>query len=180
MNSSEAAGIADIKHKAEVARAQLQQLSATLSSHDGAATVTVNASGALQKLAFGAKARELPLEQLAVTIVTTAQRAQAQAARQITSIMAPVIGDDSDAMHFLEEQLPAPDVPEEQPPPPPAGERPLVLNEERQAPPPVRPPAPPRPPVPPASPSPPRPARPKPNDDGGDDGDYGSIMQRGW
>ncbi|MTD58454.1 YbaB/EbfC family DNA-binding protein [Amycolatopsis sp. RM579] len=154
--------MADIKHKAEVAKAQLQQLSATLSSNDGAATVTVNASGALQKLAFGAKARELPLEQLAATIVTTAQRAQAQAARQITTIMAPVVGADSDAMHFLQEQLPAPEVPDEQPPA--APDRRFVLNEEQTAPPaPVRSPRPPRPPA---------------TDDGNDDS--GSIMQRGW
>lgn len=124
MNSPGDAGIADIKHKAEVAKARLQELSATLSSSDGAATVTVNASGALQKLAFGAKARELPLEQLAATVVATAQRAQAQAARQITAIMAPVIGTDSDAMHFLEEQFPAPEVPEEQPPQPDHAARP--------------------------------------------------------
>ncbi|WP_236789956.1 YbaB/EbfC family nucleoid-associated protein [Amycolatopsis sp. GM8] len=176
MNSPGDAGIADIKHKAEVAKAQLQQLSATLSSHDGAATVTVNASGALQKVTFGAKARELPLEQLAATVVTTAQRAQAQAARQITAIMAPVVGNDSDAMHFLEEQLPAPDVPDEQPPPA-AQDRRLVLNEERAAPP-VQPPAPPRPPAPPAPPRPQR-ARPPALDDDGDDGS-GSIMQRGW
>ena len=158
MNSPGDAGIADIKHKAEVAKAQLQQLSATSSSSDGAATVTVNASGALQKLAFGPKARELPLEQLAATVVATAHRAQAQAARQLTAIMAPVIGTDSDAMHFLEEQFPAPEVPEEQPP----QDRRLVLNEEQAPPPP---------------PPPPRPQRPRPDDD---DGDFGSFMQRGW
>ena len=117
MNSSGDAGIADITHKAEAAKARLQQLSATQSSQDGAATVTVNASGALQKLAFGPKARELPLERLAAVVVATAQRAQAQAARQITEIMAPVVGDNSDAMQFLREQFPAPEVPEEQPRP---------------------------------------------------------------
>jgi DNA-binding protein YbaB len=122
MNSPRDTGTADITHKAEVAKQRLQQLSATLASHDGAATVTVNAAGALQKLAFGPKARELPLEQLAATVVATAQRAQAQAARQLTAIMAPVIGPDSDAMRFLEEQFPAPELPEERPPRPPADE----------------------------------------------------------
>lgn len=117
MYTSPDAGIADITRKAEAAKAELQHLSATLSSQDGAATVTVNASGALQKLAFGPKARELPLDRLAATVVATAQRAQAQAARQITEIMAPVIGDHSDAMRFLREQFPAPELPEEQPRP---------------------------------------------------------------
>ncbi|GAB2994526.1 YbaB/EbfC family nucleoid-associated protein [Amycolatopsis acidiphila] len=176
MNSSEAEEIADITHKAEAAKAQLQQLSATVSSHDGAATVTVNASGALQKLAFGAKARELPLDQLAAAVVATAQRAQAQAARRLTAIMAPVIGTDSDAMHFLEEQFPAPEPPEEQPPA--TGERRPGFTEEEEPPPaPPRPAAPPHPAPP--RPAPPRPARPQGNDDDGDD-DFGSIMQRGW
>ncbi|NKQ54943.1 YbaB/EbfC family nucleoid-associated protein [Amycolatopsis sp. K13G38] len=115
MNSPGNAAIADITRKAEAAKARLQQLSATLSSQDGAATVTVNASGALQNLAFGPKARELPLERLAAVVLATAQRAQAQAAAQITEIMAPVVGTDSDAMQFLREQFPAPEAPEEQP-----------------------------------------------------------------
>lgn len=102
--------IADIAHKAETAKAELQQLSATLTSADGAATVTVSASGALKRLSFGAKARELPLEQLAASVLSTAQRAQAQAARQLTAVMAPLIGTGSDAMRFLEEQFPAPEV----------------------------------------------------------------------
>ncbi|GAA4664239.1 MULTISPECIES: YbaB/EbfC family nucleoid-associated protein [Amycolatopsis] len=164
MNSPGNAGTADITRKAEVAKAQLRQLSATLSSADGAATVTVNASGALQKLAFGPKARELPLDRLAAAVVATAQRAQAQAARQITAIMAPVIGTDSDAMRFLEEQFPAPELPEEQPAAP--QERRFVVNEEQAAPPPPpRPPAPPRPPRPPV--------------DGGDE-EFGSFMRRDW
>jgi DNA-binding protein YbaB len=167
--------IADIAHKAETAKAELQQLSATLTSKDGAATVTVNASGALQKLAFSPKARELPLERLAASVLATAQRAQAQAARQITEIMAPVIGADSDAMKFLEEQLPAPEVPDEELPPP--GQPRFVLNEEQAAPPPMRPPAPPRP-ARPAPPPPQRPARPPVDDDGDDD--FGSVLRRDW
>jgi DNA-binding protein YbaB len=165
-------------HKAEEAKARLQQLSATLTSKDGAATVTVNASGALQKLSFNPRAQGIPLNQLAATVLATAQRAQAQAARQITAVMAPVIGTDSEAMKFLEEQLPAPEVPDEEPPP--QGRPRLVFNEEQSVPPPMRPPAPPRParPAPPAPPRPQRPARPPVEDDG--DGDFGSVMQRGW
>lgn len=114
--------ITDIANKAEAAKEQLKQVSATLSSADGAATVTVNASGALQQLSFGTKARDLPLEQLARTVLATAQRAQAQAAQQLTGIMAPLIGTDSDAMKFLEEQFPQPEVeePEATPKRPPA------------------------------------------------------------
>jgi hypothetical protein len=88
--------------------------------------------------------------------------------------MAPVIGTDSEAMKFLEEQLPAPEVPDEEPSP--QGRPQFVVNEEQAAPPPMRPPAPPRP-ARPAPPSPQRPARPPVEDDGDDD--FGSVMQRG-
>ncbi|HKS45110.1 MAG TPA: YbaB/EbfC family nucleoid-associated protein [Amycolatopsis sp.] len=176
VNSGEQSDIQNIRHKAEQAKAQLQQLSATLTSRDGAATVTVNASGALQQLSFGPRAQGIPLNQLAASVLATAQRAQAQAARQIAAVMAPVIGTDSDAMKFLEEQLPAPEVPDEQPPPEPPQ---FVFNDE-QATPPVWPPVPPQPgrPAPPAQPRPPRPARPPVEDDGDDD--FGSVLQRGW
>ncbi|WP_246127945.1 YbaB/EbfC family nucleoid-associated protein, partial [Amycolatopsis rhizosphaerae] len=122
--------ISNIVRKAEEAKTRLQQLSATLTSKDGAATVTVNASGALQRLSFGPRAQGVPLDQLAATVLATAQRAQAQAARRITEVMAPLIGADSDAMKFLEEQLPAPEVPEEQPQVVP--QHGFVLNEEQQ------------------------------------------------
>ncbi|MGH3500839.1 MAG: YbaB/EbfC family nucleoid-associated protein [Nocardioidaceae bacterium] len=101
--------VTDITERAQEARAQLQEISATLTSSDGAATVTVNASGALQKLSFESKAESLSREQLAASVLATARRAQTQAAQQVTAVMTPLIGQDSDAMHFLEEQIPAPE-----------------------------------------------------------------------
>lgn len=155
--------IPNIVHKAEEAKARLRQLSATLTSKDGAATVTVNASGALQRLSFGPRAQGIPLDQLAATVLATAQRAQALAARQIPEVMAPLIGAGSDAMKFLQEQLPAPEVPDE----PPAVQQPrFVLNEEQQSAPPPPPPAPRRQPRPPA--------------DADGDGEYGSFLRKEW
>lgn len=122
--------IADIAQKAETAKARLRELAATLTSPDGAATVTVNASGALQRLSFGAKARDLPLEQLANVVLNTARRAQVQAAQQMTDIMAPIIGTDSDAMKFLEEQFPKPEVEE----PKAAPKRPQSTPDDESAP----------------------------------------------
>jgi DNA-binding protein YbaB len=162
VNSSQDTKIADITRKAETAKARLQQLSATCVSKDGAVTVTVNVSGALQGLSFAPRAHELPLPQLAASVLATAQRAQAQAAQQLTTVMAPLIGTDSEAMKFLEEQLPAPEVPDEEPPP---GERRFAFDETRPASPPPRPAM------------PPRPSRPRGEDEGDD---FGSILRKGW
>jgi hypothetical protein len=45
--------------------------------------------------------------------MATARRAQAQASQQILAIMTPLIGADSDAMRFVQEQIPSPVEPEE-------------------------------------------------------------------
>ncbi|WP_249027293.1 YbaB/EbfC family nucleoid-associated protein, partial [Amycolatopsis lexingtonensis] len=112
------AGMPEIARRAAEAKARLEHVSATASSPDGAVTVTVNTSGALQELTFGPRADELPRARLAQAVLAAAKRAQVDAAQQLTAIMAPVIGPDSDAMHFLQEQIPAPELPEEAEKPP--------------------------------------------------------------
>ncbi|MFI5610434.1 YbaB/EbfC family nucleoid-associated protein [Amycolatopsis sp. NPDC051903] len=182
-NNARAPEIAEIGRRAAEAQERLKHVAATATSSDGAVTVTVNTSGALQQVSFGPRAEEISRSALAAAVVATAHRAQAQAAQQLKSIMAPVIGENSDAMHFLEEQIPTPEVPEEQQPPAPEPRQ--FFNREDDAPPPPRPPA---PPAPPASgmrhpaPPPTRPSRPqRPPADPSDDDDYyngGSILGR--
>ncbi|WP_245589660.1 YbaB/EbfC family nucleoid-associated protein [Amycolatopsis balhimycina] len=155
------AGMPEIARRAAEAKAQLERIAATATSPDGAVTVTVNTSGALQELAFGPRADELPRARLAASVVATAKRAQVQAAQQLATVMAPVIGPDSDAMKFLQEQIPAPELPEEQPAPP----RWEFTETQRETPPPSKTPPPPA-----------RPARPRPDDDE----DFGGpILRRG-
>lgn len=101
--------VTDITGRAQEAQSQLAEISATLTSPDGAATVTVNASGALQSLSFDRKAESLSREKLAASVLSTAHKAQAKAAQQVTAVMAPLIGEDSDAMQFLQEQVPTPE-----------------------------------------------------------------------
>lgn len=158
--------IAEIARRAAEAKARLQRVASTVTSKDGAATVTVNASGALQQLTFGPKADQIPRSQLAVSVLATAHRAQAEAAQQLTAVMAPLIGTDSAAMKFLEEQIPAPEVPENDPPatdPQPWDFAPETEEDQ-----------------PPTSPGrrPSRPVKSRPADDEDDGGD--SILQRGW
>ena len=159
-NDPASGGMPEIARRAAEAKARLERISATATSPDGAVTVTVNTSGALQELTFGPRADELPRARLAASVVATAKRAQVQAAQQLTSVMAPVIGPDSDAMKFLQEQIPAPEVPAEAQPEPPRWE----FTETRQE-------------TPPPAPAPPaRPARPRPDDDE----DFGGpILRRG-
>ncbi|WP_290061991.1 YbaB/EbfC family nucleoid-associated protein [Amycolatopsis solani] len=150
------AGMPEIARRAAEAKARLEQVSATASSPDGAVTVTVNTSGALQELTFGSRADELPRARLAQAVLAATRRAPVDAAQQLTAIMAPVIGTDSDAMHFLQEQIPSPELPE----PEKAAPRWEFTAEESAAPPP--------PPV--------RPPRPRPDDDE----DFGGpILRRG-
>ena len=152
------AGMPEIARRAAEAKARLERIAATATSPDGAVTVTVNTSGALQELTFGPRADELPRARLAASVVATAKRAQVEAAQQLASVMAPVIGSDSDAMKFLQEQIPTPELPETQPEPP----RWEFTETQQETPPPPPPPA--------------RPARPRPDDDE----DFGGpILRRG-
>jgi DNA-binding protein YbaB len=99
--------------KAEEAKRQLKELSGTLTSSDGAVTVTVNAAGALQRLSFGRAADDMPKDRLAALVISTAHQAQVQAAQQVTSILAPIVGEDSEAMRFVQRQIPVPEEPED-------------------------------------------------------------------
>ncbi|ALG07005.1 hypothetical protein AOZ06_08755 [Kibdelosporangium phytohabitans] len=141
---------AALLERAEEAKAKIQDLTGTATSQDSVVRVTVGASGALIDLSFGAKADEMPKDRLAALVMATAKRAQAQAVSQIAVIMAPVIGDDSDAMRFVKEQIPDVEVPDE-PEPEPETSRLAVLNEEEQE---QQRPEPPR-----------RPVRPAPDDE---------------
>lgn len=114
MVDSYTADVSDLAARAVEARERIRELAGTASSQDGAVTVTVNGGGALRNLTFGPAADEVPRARLADLVMTTARRAQAQASQQILAIMAPLVGEDSDAMRFVEEQIPPAQLPEDQ------------------------------------------------------------------
>lgn len=105
--------VAGLAARAAEAREQIRHLAGTASSQDGAVTVTVNGGGALQSLSFGPAADQVPRNRLADLVMTTARRAQARASQQIIAIMTPLVGENSDAMRFVEEQIPPSELPEE-------------------------------------------------------------------
>ncbi|MFI6101910.1 YbaB/EbfC family nucleoid-associated protein [Lentzea sp. NPDC051213] len=122
---------AELRERAEEAKSKIAELTGSATSSDGAVTVSVGAGGALLSLSFGSKADELPKERLAALVMATAKRAQAQAVGQIAAIMAPVIGENSDAMRFLQEQVPPVEVPDEEAYAP-APQQQFVVNEEQR------------------------------------------------
>lgn len=97
----------ELLQRAEQTKADIAQVTGVATSADGAATVTVSATGALLGVTFGRAADKLPKERLADAIMAATRKAQATAANQVTSLITPLIGTDSEAMRMLKAQLPA-------------------------------------------------------------------------
>jgi DNA-binding protein YbaB len=125
----------ELLQRAEQTKSDIAQVTGVATSEDGAATVTVSATGALTAVSFGQAADKVSKERLAQSVMAAARKAQATAARQVTDLMSPLIGDDSDAMRMLREQLPEAGEPSTQ------KHRPVtVYNEDRESPRTPRPP----------------------------------------
>lgn len=109
-----------VTERAAEARAELEQITSTAQSPDGAVSVTVNPAGALQELSLAPPAEDLSRAQLAAAILDTARRAQGHAAQRVAATMAPLLGD-TEAMDFLRSQIP--------PPPEETGRRPRASDD---------------------------------------------------
>ena len=126
----------ELLQRAEKTKSDIAQVKGVATSDDGAATVTVSATGALLGVTFNRAADKLPKERLAEAVMSATRKAQSTAARQVTDLMTPLIGPDSEAMRLLQEQLPKVEEP--------AKHRAVtVYNEEREER--QKPPRPPRP-----------------------------------
>jgi DNA-binding protein YbaB len=78
--------------RATQAQRALARVSATATSRDGAVTVTVDPTGALQRLVLSERTATMTRVQLAAAVVATAREARAEAARRATAAVAPLIG----------------------------------------------------------------------------------------
>jgi DNA-binding protein YbaB len=115
----------ELLQRAEKTKSDIAQVTGVATSEDGAATVTVSATGALLGVTFNRAADKLPKERLAEAVMSATRKAQTIAARQVTDLMTPLIGTDSEAMRLLREQLPKVEEP--------AKHRPVtVYNEDRE------------------------------------------------
>lgn len=133
--------IVQLRARAESVQEEIQTATATVSSPDGAATVTVGAGGAVTDIRFGNRAYERPPQQLAALLMQLLGKAQQQVSAKVVSAFGGLVGDSSAAMDMLTQFLPAdPDAEEEQPPYP--GQDPYQTQQQAQ--PPAPPAAPPR------------------------------------
>jgi DNA-binding protein YbaB len=98
--------VADIAARADRAREELAATAATVTSRDGAVTVTVGPAGALQALVFSERAEELDRSQLAAAVLDAACRAHAEAARRALRALGPTLGADGEAISLLRAHLP--------------------------------------------------------------------------
>ncbi len=105
------ARLGEIGCAAAAAAERLAGVAATASSRDGAATVTVDAAGALDRVVFGPTAAALPRTRLADAVLEAARQARAQAARDALAAAEPLLGPRSGALRLLRAQLPGPDRP---------------------------------------------------------------------
>jgi DNA-binding protein YbaB len=97
--------------RAEQVKEQVNAATGSARSADGTVLVTVGPTGALQDLQLSSKADNMTSTQLAQLILRTSREAHRKVAEQMVQAVKPLIGD-SEAMSFLESQIP----PAEEPP----------------------------------------------------------------
>jgi hypothetical protein len=99
----------EITVQAVRAREDLTRAVGTATSRDGAVTVTVGPSGALQGLVLSERTETMTRAQLTALVLETARRAQDDAARRAEAALRPLLGERSEAMAVMREHLGVPD-----------------------------------------------------------------------
>ena len=87
--------------RTEAARAALGAASATVTSTDGAVTVSVGAGGVLSDLSFGPSAFDRGPDALAAAVVATVRTAKIRALEQAEHDLTDIVGADSGAVAVL-------------------------------------------------------------------------------
>ena len=99
------AKLADLKKKSEDLTENFAASTATVTSKDGAVTVTVGPNGGLQNLVLGHRAVELGAARLTALILETARHAQKQAAQQVLELFKP-LGEGTEAYQMVSDSIP--------------------------------------------------------------------------
>jgi len=98
----------DLESKATRLRTELAKATATASSPDGAVTVTLSPTGALQNIQFSAKAAGHTPDALGPLVMKTVQAAQREVSQRVTASLAEQFGD-PDTMDFITQFMPKPE-----------------------------------------------------------------------
>lgn len=117
---------ADLETKAAQLRTELNKATATATSPDGAVTVTLSPTGALQNITFGAATSKVAPEKLGPLVMQTVQAAQREVSSQVTASLSTQFGD-SDTLDFITQFMPKPE------PAPARRERPVDDDEDEGA-----------------------------------------------
>ena len=112
--------LAEAQAKSDAIRENLANLHVTERSPDGQITVTVNDAGNLVGLQLGQALQRKDGAAVAQDIMRTLQAAQSRVANTVQESMAPLLGEDSEAMHMMMDKLRSAQPPP--PPPPPYGQ----------------------------------------------------------
>ena len=96
----------ELQAEAQVARSlelsrRLEANVASASSPDGEVRLTVDSSGGLASIEFGAKARDLSLDEFASLVLRTSRQAQTRLAKSMSEVASEVYGRGSETASFL-------------------------------------------------------------------------------
>lgn len=97
---------AKMREDAERVKLQLAESTATVTSPNGAVTVTVGSGGVMRSLRFGQHAEGLPLAQLSSSIMAAYGKACRQAAEQGVEIVSELVGPDSPTLQLMRDAIP--------------------------------------------------------------------------
>jgi len=102
----QASRYATLRENAERVKQELAESTATVSSANGAVTVTVGAGGVMRSIRFGSRAEGVPLAKLSSSIMTAYGKACRQAAEQGVEIMSQLVGADSPSLQLMRDAIP--------------------------------------------------------------------------
>ncbi|HEX6351678.1 YbaB/EbfC family nucleoid-associated protein [Actinophytocola sp.] len=97
-----------LESKATQLRAELAAAAATATSADGAVTVTLSPTGALQNISFSAKAASHAPEALGPLVMRTVAAAQREVSNRVTESLTQQFGD-PETMDFITQFMPEPE-----------------------------------------------------------------------
>ena len=97
---------AKMREDAERVKQQLAESTATVTSPNGAVTVTVGSGGVMRSLRFGQRAEGLPLAQLSASIMAAYGTACRRAAEQSVEIVSELVGPDSPTLQLMRDAIP--------------------------------------------------------------------------
>ncbi|MFD7654075.1 YbaB/EbfC family nucleoid-associated protein [Actinosynnema sp. NPDC059797] len=99
------AKLADLQRKSADLQDNLANSQATVSSPDGAVTVTVGPNGGLLNIQLGHRATELGSARLTALIMQTARAAQKQASQKVLAAFEP-LGEGTQALEMVSDAIP--------------------------------------------------------------------------